>query len=39
MRSKKGLSMAMVQRLRVRFRVPADSEEVAPTFAKRAAPR
>ena len=30
MRGKKGLSMAMVQRLRARFRVPADSEEVAP---------
>ena len=35
MRGKKGLSMAMVQRLRARFRVPAalpPSEEVPPTF-------
>jgi HTH-type transcriptional regulator / antitoxin HigA len=41
LRGKKGLSMAMVQRLRARFRVPADlllpPPEKAPRRAKRAA--
>jgi HTH-type transcriptional regulator/antitoxin HigA len=39
LRGKKGLSMAMVQRLRARFRVPADLLIPAPKEARRAAKR
>ena len=39
LRGKKGLSMAMVQRLRSRFRVPADALIPPPKRARRPARR